>query len=77
MTMTKDAYPAMFHFIHKNMADIDYPTTKQDILDKVGERQICIEWDQSVPLKVFVAPIGLEHFSCAAEFYCAMIASFK
>ena len=75
--MTKDAYPAMFHFIHKSMADVDYPTTKQAILDKAGERLVAIEWDQSVPLKVFVEPIALERFSSAAEFYCAMIASFK
>ncbi|MEA4971315.1 MAG: hypothetical protein VB051_12485 [Candidatus Pelethousia sp.] len=74
--MTKDAYPALFHFIHKNMAEIEFPSTKQHILDVAGERPISVDWNQTVPLKRFVEPIELESFSSAADFYCAMIAFF-
>lgn len=75
--MTKDAYPALFHFIHKNMADITFPAKKEDILETAGDRPVNIEWDQAVPLRIFVEPIAKKKFSCAADFYCALIASFN
>lgn len=75
--MTKDAYPALFHYIHKRMADISYPATKVHILEVAGERPVHVEWDQTLPLKVFVEPIASERFDSAADFYCCMIASFK
>ena len=30
--MTKDAYPALFHYIHKAMALVDFPCTKAELL---------------------------------------------
>lgn len=75
--MTKDAYPALFHFIHKRMADIAYPATKGGILTLAGERLVNIEWDKTVPLRIFIEPIAKQQFSCAADFYCALIASFQ
>lgn len=75
--MTKDAYPALFHFIHRQMVDIRYPASKQEILDKAGDRPVNIDWDKSVPLRIFIDPIERGHFSCAADFYCCMIASLK
>ena len=74
--MTKDAYPALFHFIHKQMSDINYPASKADVLTAVGNRSVNVEWDQTVSLENLIAPINQEMFSCAADFYCALIASF-
>ena len=73
--MTKDAYPALFHYIHKQIADIEYPISKKDMLKQIGDREVFVDWEQSVPLKNFIEPIPQEKFTCAADFYCMMIAA--
>ncbi len=73
--MTKEAYPGLFHFIHKRMKDVEFPTSKQSILLIAGNRPVHVDWEQTVLLRTFVEKIGLEDFSSAAEFYCALIAS--
>lgn len=73
--MTKEAYPAFFHYIHKQLADVDYPCTKAEILDKAGDRPVFTDWDTQVPLKAFIEPIPQQSFSCAADLYCMMIAA--
>lgn len=72
--MTKDTYPGLFHFIHKSIADVAFPATKRHILEVAGERPVFVDWEQTVPLRRFVEPIGLESFSSAADFYSALIA---
>ena len=73
--MTKDAYPALFHSIHKAMVKVRYPATKAEVLALAGEAQVHVDWEKTVPLKEFVAPIPQNAFSCAADCYCALIAS--
>ncbi len=73
--MTKEVYPALFHFIQKAISDVEFPATKKEILSLAGERPVHVDWEQTVPLSTFVAPIRQEYFSCAAEFYCQMIAA--
>ena len=75
--MTKDAYPALFHFIHKQMVDINYPVSKAEVLAAVGNRSVNVEWDKAISLETLITPINQEMFSCAADFYCALIASFR
>ena len=73
--MTKPSYPALFHYIQKALADVAYPVTKQEILDKAGESPVFTDWETSVPLSAFVKKIKKEQFSCASDFYCALIAA--
>ncbi|HAL11214.1 MAG TPA: hypothetical protein DCP22_02710 [Ruminococcaceae bacterium] len=73
--MTKDAYPALFHYIHKQIADVEFPTTKKDMLKQIEGRKVNVDWNQTVLLSDFVEPIPQESFSCAADFYCMMIAA--
>ena len=73
--MTKDAYPAMFHFLHRALADISFPTTKAALLEQAGDRPVRTGWDCAVPLRELVGPVAVTEYSCAAEFYCAFLAS--
>ena len=73
--MAKPSYPALFHYIQKALADVTYPVTKQEILDKAGESPVFTDWEISVPLSAFVKQIEKEQFSCASDFYCALIAA--
>lgn len=73
--MTKEVYPALFHYLQRAISDVEFPATKQEILSLAGERSVHVDWDQAVPLKTFVEPIKKESFSCAAEFYCQLIAA--
>ena len=34
MSMTKPAYPALFHSIHRQLADVEYPITKEGLAEK-------------------------------------------
>ncbi|NLC39706.1 MAG: hypothetical protein GX763_02190 [Clostridiaceae bacterium] len=73
--MTKDSYPAYFHYIHKAMFDIDYPTTLDIVLEKAGDRLINVDWDEQLPFRELLSSMIKKEFSCAADFYCAFIAS--
>ncbi len=75
MKMTKPSYPALFHYIHKQMADVAFPITKQALLEQIGDRQVFVDWTTQAPLRIFVEPIPQQSFSCAADFYCMMIAA--
>ena len=73
--MTKDAYPALFHYIHKQIADVDFPISKARLLEIIGDRQVYVDWNTQIPLRSFVEPIPQQEFSCAADFYCMLIAA--
>ena len=73
--MTKDAYPALFHYIHKQIADVDFPVSKARLLEIIGDRQVYVDWNTQLPLRSFVEPIPQQEFSCAADFYCMLIAA--
>ncbi|MEG1523532.1 MAG: hypothetical protein RRZ24_07470 [Clostridia bacterium] len=73
--MTKDAYPALFHEIHKAVSSVRYPATKADVLALVRDTEVHVDWDQTVPLSSFIQSIQKSAFSCAADFYCALIAA--
>ena len=73
--MTKDAYPALFHYIHKQIADVDFPVSKARLLEIIGDRQVYVDWNTQLPLRSFVDTIPQQEFSCAADFYCMLIAA--
>lgn len=73
--MTKEAYPALFHYIHKGLVDVEFPATKKEVLDRIGDRKVFVDWESQLPLRTFVEPIPQESFSCAADFYCMLIAA--
>ena len=73
--MTKPSYPALFHYIQKALADVTYPATKQEILDMAGGNPVFTDWETSVPFSAFVKKIEKDQFSCASDFYCALIAA--
>ena len=73
--MTKDAYPALLHYIHKQIADVDFPVSKARLLEIIGDRQVYVDWNTQIPLRSFVEPIPQQEFSCAADFYCMLIAA--
>lgn len=73
--MTKEAYPALFHYIHKQISDVDFPVSKERLLEITGDRQVFVDWTTQVPLRTFVEPIPQQEFSCAADFYCMLIAA--
>lgn len=73
--MTKPSYPALFHFIHLAIADVDFPCTKEELLRKTQGRTVHTDWEAEAPLADFVQPVESREFSCAADFYCKLIAS--
>lgn len=75
MTKPSTSYPALFHFIHKQLRDVDFPVTKEALLERIGDRAVYVDWDVQIPLRTLIEPIPQEAFSCAADLYCMMIAA--
>lgn len=74
--MTKDAYRAMLHHFHKKMSEIDFPNTKNLIIEKIGEEKVFVDYDKEEKIKTLIEPIKLKKFNSAAEFYCALFSTF-
>lgn len=66
-------FKGMLHLLHKRMADISYPVTKQEIIDQIGMEKVKTGENQYLTVSDIVQPIRQETFSCAAEFYCALL----
>ncbi|WP_455193698.1 hypothetical protein [Eubacterium ramulus] len=66
-------FKGMLHLLHKRMADISYPISKQEILDQIGNEIVKVDVDQYLSVQEIIAPIHQETFSCASEFYCALL----
>ena len=50
-----------------------YPISKQEILEQIGDEIVKAGADQYLSVREILAPIRQETFSCAAEFYCALL----
>jgi hypothetical protein len=68
-------FTADMHYMHKAMAPIDYPTTKADILSKIGDEKIRVGHDAYTSVAELVTPLKKESYSCACEFYCSLFAN--
>ena len=66
-------FKGMLHLLHKRMANVSYPISKQEILDQIGDEIVKVDTDHYLSVWEIVAPIRQERFSCAAEFYCALL----
>lgn len=66
-------FKGMLHLLHKRMAEISYPVSKQEILERIGEERIKTGETEYLTVREIVEPIGQDTFSCAAEFYCALL----
>lgn len=74
--MTRDSYRAMIHHFHKKMNNIDFPTTKDSIIEKIGKEMIFVDYNKEELIENIMNPIGLNSFESAAEFYCALFSTF-
>jgi hypothetical protein len=66
---------ADMHYMHKAMAPIDYTTSKQDILSKIGGEKVRMGHDVYQTVEEIVSPLTKDEYSCAGEFYCALFAN--
>ena len=74
--MTKEAYPALFHYIQKALKDVSYPSDMETILKTAGDIPVNTDWNTAVPLKELISTLPEDSsFSCACDFYCKLIAS--
>ena len=70
-----EQFKGMLHLLHKRMSGISYPVSKQEILEQIGEEKVKVGEDEYLTVREIVEPIGQDAFSCAAEFYCALLGS--
>jgi len=63
------------HYIVIAMREVSFPTSKSEIIEKVGEELIRNAPDSHIPFRDILNKMPLEDYSCAAEFYCALSAS--
>ena len=73
--MAEKQFKGMIHLLHKRMKDIDYPITKQGILNRIGNEKVKIDFDKEMTVCEILEPIAMHEFSCAAEFYCSLLGS--
>ena len=62
-------FKGMLHLLHKRMANVAYPISKQEIGDEI----VKVDMEHYLSVREIIAPIRQETFSCAAEFYCALL----
>lgn len=67
--MTK-YYPAFVHNIVKTLEDVDYPVSKNELIERFGDKQIQNDFDSSILFKDLLEKMPLDEFCCAHEFYC-------
>lgn len=63
------------HYMVIAMRPITFPISKEEIINKVGDKKIRTSPDGYTDFKEILQKIPLDYFSCAAEFYCALNAS--
>jgi hypothetical protein len=66
---------ADLHYMHKAMAPIDYPTTKADIIGKIGGVKVRCGHDAYKTVEEIVTPLVNENYSCGCEFYSSLLAN--
>lgn len=69
-------FKGMIHLLQKRMSRIDFPISKSELISQIGDERVKVDFSTEKTVKELVAPIGKEYFTCAAEFYCALLGSF-
>jgi hypothetical protein len=70
-----NAFLADMHNFHKAMAPVDYPTTKSEIIKKIGGEKVRMGHDLYRTVEEIIKPLKVESYSCACQFYCALFAN--
>ena len=60
-------FKGMLHLLHKRMANVAYPISKQEILEQIGDEIVKVDMEHYLSVREIIAPIRQETFSCAAE----------
>lgn len=62
-------YVAGSHNITLALKEINYPITKAELIKKVGEKEVQVDFDEKILLKDLFKDLPLDEFSTAAELY--------
>jgi hypothetical protein len=54
---------------------IGFPISKKDLLAKVGEAEIRIDFDKKISLSEYCSNIKIDNFENKAQFFCALTAA--
>lgn len=73
--MADKPYMAGQHHFHKAIAEIEWPCSKEEFIQKVGHKEVPVDWNQKKTIKELVEKIEIEYFENAAAFYNAWFAS--
>jgi hypothetical protein len=53
-------------------ADISFPISKADLLAKVGDKEVQIDYDKKVTMNEYCKNIKVDVFTCKAQFFNAL-----
>lgn len=73
----KKFYTATGHNVIKALtkADVSFPISKKDLMDKAGKCFIQVDFDNVVTLEELCKGIKISDFYNKSQFYCALIGS--
>lgn len=63
------------HYMVLAMRDVNFPITKEELIKKVGDKEIRTSPEGFTPFREIIEKMPMDSFSCAAEFYCNHSAS--
>ena len=72
--MPEKPYVAGVHFITKALADVEYPISKNELINKVGLKEIQVDWNEKKTMRQLIEPIKIDKFETAASLFNALIA---
>lgn len=76
MSMMREIpYLLTTHYVVLAMRTVTFPVTKETLLLQLGHIPIPTAPGINTPFRTLLETLPLDHFSCAAEFYCALNAS--
>ena len=55
--------------------EIAFPISKKDLLAKVGEAELQIDFDKKISMSAYCGNIKIDDFENKAQFFCALIAA--
>jgi len=73
--MEEKEYVISAHFITKALADINYPISKKELIEAVGNREVKVDWNEVKTIRELVEPIKIEKFETAASLFNSLVAS--
>ncbi len=65
-------YLATMHCITRSLSVVEYPTTKQELLDLVGDDTIDLDWGATTTMREILEKLSAERFDTAACLFCGI-----